>query len=139
MRYALAPFCDFISEPSIRNIQSRFLDGIPEESIETIFEEFRQVDGSSSREYEGTGLGLAIAQKMIRVLGGSIHVESEPDVGSVFTVSLPLLCEKKLYNPEPQRQQNSGKENQPITGQRVPAFLRLHCEPLVFFDIAIQR
>lgn len=76
--------------------------GIAKESLETIFEEFHQVDGSSSREYEGTGLGLAIADKMIKVLGGSIDVESEKDVGSIFTVTLPLQCGKERIAPGPE-------------------------------------
>jgi signal transduction histidine kinase len=48
--------------------------GINEDAIPYIFEEFRQVDGSSSRVYEGTGLGLTIAKKMIKILGGDIKV-----------------------------------------------------------------
>ena len=89
--------------------------GIPEESIETIFDEFRQVDGSSSREYEGTGLGLAIANKMISLLGGTIQVESELGVGSVFTVSVPLFCHKKLHNSTSLSRQESGKVSPAIT------------------------
>jgi len=85
--------------------------GIPEESIETIFEEFKQVDGSSSREYGGTGLGLTIANKMIRVLGGSIQIESELEVGSVFTVILPLFCKKRIDNPELPNPRVSGKKD----------------------------
>jgi signal transduction histidine kinase/CheY-like chemotaxis protein/HAMP domain-containing protein len=93
--------------------------GIPEESIDSIFDEFRQVDGSSSREYEGTGLGLAIARKMIKVLGGSIHVESELDVGSVFTVSLPLFCGKELSTSESRNPHYSESKSSAITDQRI--------------------
>lgn len=64
--------------------------GIPQEVLPYIFDEFRQVDGSMSRQYEGTGLGLAIAKKLMEILGGSISVESEFGKGSLFTISLPI-------------------------------------------------
>ncbi len=64
--------------------------GIPEKDLPFIFDEFRQVDGSSARSYEGTGLGLAIAAKSVRLLGGRIEVVSTVGVGSTFTVFLPL-------------------------------------------------
>ncbi len=67
--------------------------GIPKTGIGHIFDEFRQVDGSVTREYEGTGLGLAISQKYARLLGGKITVKSRPGKGSVFTLDLPLECE----------------------------------------------
>jgi signal transduction histidine kinase len=64
--------------------------GIPPHAREFIFEEFRQVDGSSKRESGGTGLGLAITQKIVRVMGGTVTLDSEVGRGSVFTVALPL-------------------------------------------------
>jgi PAS domain S-box-containing protein len=64
--------------------------GIPPHAREYIFEEFRQVDGSSKRKYGGTGLGLAITQKLARAMGGKVTVESEVGVGSTFTVTLPI-------------------------------------------------
>ena len=59
------------------------------------FDEFRQVDGTASRDYEGTGLGLAIAIKMIQILGGEISVESEVGKGSKFTIKIPILWHEK--------------------------------------------
>jgi signal transduction histidine kinase/CHASE3 domain sensor protein len=55
-----------------------------------IFEEFQQVDNSSTREKGGTGLGLAIAKRIIELHGGRISVESSPGAGSTFRVALPV-------------------------------------------------
>jgi signal transduction histidine kinase len=64
--------------------------GVPPHALNTIFEEFRQVDGTSKRAYGGTGLGLAIVSKLTQSMGGKITVESTVNQGSTFTVSLPL-------------------------------------------------
>jgi signal transduction histidine kinase len=64
--------------------------GIPREKLEHVFEEFAQADASSTRVYGGTGLGLTIARRLARLMGGDISVESAPDVGSTFTLTLPV-------------------------------------------------
>ncbi len=64
--------------------------GIRSEDQEIIFEEFRQVDGSASREMSGTGLGLAISKRLIEMHGGHIWVESEYGHGATFSFLLPL-------------------------------------------------
>ncbi|MBU0705494.1 MAG: GAF domain-containing protein [Chloroflexi bacterium] len=64
--------------------------GIKPEDQEIIFEEFRQVDGSASREMSGTGLGLAISKRLIEMHGGHIWVESEYGRGTTFSFLLPL-------------------------------------------------
>ena len=64
--------------------------GMRKEALDYIFEEFRQVDPSSTRKYGGSGLGLTIVKRLIGLLGGDIHVESELGKGSKFTVTLPI-------------------------------------------------
>ena len=64
--------------------------GISEDSLPHIFEEFRQVDGSTTKQFEGTGLGLAIANKLVKILRGEIYVKSKINEGSTFTIVLPI-------------------------------------------------
>jgi hypothetical protein len=64
--------------------------GIPEEMRQAVFDEFRQVDGSSTRRYGGSGLGLSLARRLARLLGGEIFVDSAVGEGSTFRVELPL-------------------------------------------------
>ena len=65
--------------------------GIPEESIEHIYERFYRVDKSHSREIGGTGLGLAITRSAILMHRGTITVESTVGEGSTFTIKIPLI------------------------------------------------
>jgi signal transduction histidine kinase len=67
--------------------------GIPSHMQETIFEEFRQVDGSARRQHGGSGLGLAIVRKFAVMMGGSVRVSSEANQGSTFTITLPIAVE----------------------------------------------
>jgi PAS domain S-box-containing protein len=63
--------------------------GIPEDKLEAVFERFKQVDASDSRDKGGSGLGLAICHSIVHQHGGKIWVESIVGEGSVFSVSLP--------------------------------------------------
>lgn len=65
--------------------------GIAPHSREVIFEEFRQLDGSSSRAYQGSGLGLAITNNLVRIMDGRIELKSDVGRGSTFSVVLPMV------------------------------------------------
>ena len=62
--------------------------GIPPEHLERIFERFYRVDKGRSRELGGTGLGLSIVKHIVNLYGGDVRVDSEPGVGTTFTVRL---------------------------------------------------
>ena len=63
--------------------------GIAPDQHDSIFEAFRQADGTTNRRYGGTGLGLSISRDLATLLGGSISVTSEPGQGRIFTLVLP--------------------------------------------------
>jgi len=65
--------------------------GIPAADRQHIFEPFRQVSNSITRENRGSGLGLAITRQLIELMGGQIRLESEVGTGSLFTVTLPIV------------------------------------------------
>ncbi|RPI95630.1 MAG: histidine kinase, partial [Chloroflexi bacterium] len=86
--------CHAIAQSGQRYVQTSVIDtgiGISPAHREIIFDEFRQVDGSSTRAYGGTGMGLAITKKLVEMMNGSIWVESELNQGSTFTFLLPAV------------------------------------------------
>jgi CheY-like chemotaxis protein/anti-sigma regulatory factor (Ser/Thr protein kinase) len=66
--------------------------GISKDQQALLFQPFQQLDSTLSRRYEGTGLGLALTQRLARLHGGDIMVESEEEMGTRFTIHLPLDC-----------------------------------------------
>ncbi|MQR02235.1 hybrid sensor histidine kinase/response regulator [Glaciimonas soli] len=64
--------------------------GIAQTSVSTLFDAYMQADNSINRRFGGTGLGLALCQRLTQLMGGTITVESTLNVGSTFTVTLPL-------------------------------------------------
>ena len=90
---------DILAHYDATNVYIKVKDsgiGIAKEILPHIFDEFRQADGTSSRQYEGTGLGLAIAYKLTQILGGNISVESKLGEGSLFTISIPIKWNQEM-------------------------------------------
>jgi signal transduction histidine kinase len=70
--------------------------GIEPSQQGAIFEKFRQIDGSVTRQHSGTGLGLAISRELAILLGGSVGVISQPGLGATFWIKLPLKIEASI-------------------------------------------
>lgn len=75
--------------------------GIPQEKLPHIFDRFYQADDSATRKGEGTGIGLALTKELVRLLDGTIEVESELGKGSVFQVQLPVRNTAPLLETTP--------------------------------------
>jgi signal transduction histidine kinase/CheY-like chemotaxis protein len=69
--------------------------GIQKEKLEAIFESFTQADNSTTRKYGGTGLGLTISRRLAEMMDGELWAESNPEVGSIFTLHLRLRVEDR--------------------------------------------
>lgn len=71
--------------------------GIPVEALPTIFQPFRQVDSSITRQQAGFGLGLSIVYQLVELMGGRIRAESEVGQGSKFIITLPIITDIEAY------------------------------------------
>ena len=80
--------------------------GIPDDKIPMIFEAFTQADGSLTRRFEGAGLGLAICSELVRMMGGSIWVDSGSGHGSTFHVTMHLSLAASAASPRSEEASN---------------------------------
>ncbi|MDC8830755.1 CHASE domain-containing protein [Alteromonas gilva] len=64
--------------------------GMSGSALQRLFQRFEQADSSTTRKYGGTGLGLSITQSLVELMGGKIHVQSQLEQGSEFTITLPM-------------------------------------------------
>jgi signal transduction histidine kinase len=85
--------------------------GIEQENLQSIFEPFSQLEDYHTRHHEGLGLGLCMTQKLVQKIGGSIEIESEPEVGSHFIVNLPIRKISKQVHRGPSLWQLMQKTN----------------------------
>jgi CheY-like chemotaxis protein/anti-sigma regulatory factor (Ser/Thr protein kinase) len=74
--------------------------GIRRDNLVNLFENFGEAKGATSSKYGGTGLGLALSQKLCRLMGGNIEVESELGKGSCFTIKVPVILRTGLQQLE---------------------------------------
>lgn len=74
--------------------------GIPNSKLDTLFEPFTQAEGTYTRQYQGAGLGLSIVKRLVRLMKGTICVESEEGVGSTIYVCIPFGVDEKHHQDE---------------------------------------
>jgi len=94
--------------------------GITDSQIGGIFNPFEQGDNSTTRKFGGTGLGLAITERIVKQMGGNIHVESIPGHGSIFDVCLPYLpAQAKPFDWGNAQSAKSAVQLRPLAGLKI--------------------
>jgi signal transduction histidine kinase/CheY-like chemotaxis protein len=99
--------------------------GIPPEKIDSIFDEFNQVDATSTKRHEGTGLGLAISKQLVEKMNGDISVSSTLGEGSTFSIRLPLpvssdvIAGRAITEQNPEIAHKPGSASQEATQCRI--------------------
>lgn len=88
--------------------------GISAEALPNLFDQFRQADSSISRQFGGTGLGLAISRKLVGLMGGTISVQSEENVGTTFEFT--VCYEAATSNAPPPPEPSSEQTDEPLQG-----------------------
>jgi signal transduction histidine kinase/CheY-like chemotaxis protein len=108
--------------------------GLPDEALGVIFEEFRQANSSTTREYGGTGLGLSISRHLARLMGGDITVASKVGEGSIFTLRVPLQYQEA---EEPDHSAAStGNDHKQPEGDGRPIVVTIDDDPNVRYLLA---
>ena len=144
----------FLVEDDNDNIKIIIKDegiGIPQNKLEDIFDRFKQLDGSITRNYGGTGLGLAICKELVLLLNGKITVSSQLNIGSTFEVLIPKnnyfnldmnkinLCDTKEVDNNfigINIKEKLINENKQIVNKE--SIYILNNDPLYFFDLIIE-
>jgi len=122
--------------------------GIPKEHLDSIFDRFSQVDGTTTRNYGGTGLGLSICKQLLNLLKGEISVSSQINIGSKFEVILPknesLINSQilEIEEVEPQEEELVNiEDNSPVEIEKQiekNKLLVLNNDPVNFFNLIIE-
>jgi PAS domain S-box-containing protein len=115
--------------------------GIPADKTPLLFQSFTQLDAGYCKRFRGAGLGLAITKRLVEMMGGDMHVESEPGEGSAFTFTVRLCRSKEPWSPPGQDkalQPGFPPDRAPDGllaggGERIdPAFLAMFCDELEY-------
>ncbi len=94
--------------------------GISQAFIPSLFEAFKQESEGLNREHEGSGLGLTLTHRLVQLIGGSIHAESEKGKGSTFTVTLPTTSTEASETPSAPREDRGPQRKEQADGSGYP-------------------